>query len=236
MIEKFLSSIILEDKEYESATFYLNVRGIAEHEMVRDYLVSMTGGKITYSQIATAMRYDKRIRRIVFKYIGLLEEYIRAYLCNKYSSNYSMIDKANGLKKALSENKNFYDAIESLTFNKLISQIKFMPEDDKIEIFDNYKSKEDWFVRDLDAIVALRDEVSHNRFILNSVRLKKNSAGDNNGSLWSNLVNLKNYLPIFARRTFANEINESTIPSEKKYPNQTEWDLIPSIIVELAQD
>ena len=233
MIEDFFNSISIEEIERESATFYLRVRGVAEHEMVRNYLASMTGERISYSQIATTMRYDKRIRRIVFKYIGLLEEYIRAYLCNKYSTDYSKINHAKGLKNALLGNAGFYAAIESLTFNKLISQIKVMPEEDKMNLFEQYKTNKDWFVRDLEAIIALRDEVSHNRFLINSVRLKINSKGDKNGSLWSNLVNLKNYLPGFAREGFAQEINESKNENENKYSKQTKWNLIPSIIIEI---
>ena len=234
MVDEFFNSITILEEEKKAALFYLRYRGIAEHEYVRDYLQSVSTDKVSYAQIATAMRYDKRIRRIVFKYIGLLEESIRAYICNKYRDNYDCLDKAKGLEEALATTNDLYKAIASLTFNKLISQIKKHPENDIRDLFKKAKDDLKTIKKDLSAIVELRNECSHNRFLLSNSDLLKNSSGDKNGSLWSNLLNLREYLPYFAKDAFTKEINDSAKASENKYENESKWELVEVIIIRLT--
>ena len=228
--EDFFSSITIKDDEIEKARHYIKYRGLHEHVYVRDYLESVIGNKPTYAQIATAMRYDKSIRRIIYKYIGLLEEFLRAYVCNKYENDVNLLPKTEALLNVLESNC-LYHAIIGLTFNKLISEVKLLPDEDKEDLFDCYVGKKDFFNRDMQAIVDLRNEVSHNRFLLCNMGLSISSAGDNNGSLWSNIKNLHNYLPEFARDKFVKDITDCSLSRDIKYDSQVEWDLVEAIII-----
>ena len=85
--DEFWNKIIITEEEKEKSIHYLQYRGVDEHNHIRQHLESLSGEKVSYAEIATAFRYDKRIRRVLYKYIGLLEESIRAYISNKYSDN-----------------------------------------------------------------------------------------------------------------------------------------------------
>ena len=71
--EEFWGKIYITEEEKLKSEIYLKYRGIDAHENVRNFLQSLTGEEVAYSSIATAFRYDKRIMRIIFKYIGFLE-------------------------------------------------------------------------------------------------------------------------------------------------------------------
>ena len=81
----FLDIVDCAAEDIESARHYMDVRGVEEHLIVAEFLQSYKAGKVSYREVATALRYDKRIRRILYKYIGYLEERIRAYISNRYS-------------------------------------------------------------------------------------------------------------------------------------------------------
>ena len=85
--EQFWEQIDITEEEKLKSEIYLKYRGIDAHDNLRCFLQSLSCKKVTYSSIATAFRYDKRIRRIIFKYIGFGEEAIRAYISNKYADD-----------------------------------------------------------------------------------------------------------------------------------------------------
>ena len=63
-----------------------------------EFLQSYKAGKVSYREVATALRYDKRIRRVIFKYIGFLEEKMRAYIANEYSDKVGSLQLIDELK------------------------------------------------------------------------------------------------------------------------------------------
>ena len=232
--EEFWGKIEITEEEKVKSTHYLKYRGVEEHNYVRQYLESVTGRTVSYAEIATAFRYDKRIRRILYKYIGLLEESIRAFICNKYGNDYTEIMFTESTQKNVDKYGNLYAALSALTFGKLIKQVKRMFDNDKGEMFLYYTGKIENLSRDLDAIVSLRNEVSHNRFLLDSKRLKKTSVGDGNGSLWENIVNLLNCLPPTFQHQFTKEINGCAQEgSVELFKSQTQWALIEEIVVKI---
>lgn len=229
--DEFWNKIIITEEEKEKSIHYLQYRGVDEHNHIRQHLESLSGEKVSYAEIATAFRYDKRIRRVLYKYIGLLEESIRAYISNKYSDNSGAIIHTLQLQRFLDAGDVFFSALSSLTFGQLILQAKKLPETDKQEFFPYYLEKTDKLSCDLDAVVALRNEVSHNRFLLDNKNLKKCSVGDGNGSLWTNIINLKNCLPESFRTKYTIEINDCAKEGKIDYSNQTQWVLINALIV-----
>lgn len=229
--EEFWAKIIISNEEKKKSTHYLRYRGVDEHEHVRQYIDSLTGKKVSYAEIATAFRYDKRIRRVLYKYIGLLEEYIRAYISNKYSDITDSLNKTRVTVRYLLESQELFVALSELTFCELIVQIKKLENEDKTSLFPFYKDSIESLSGDLDAIVTLRNEVSHNRFLLDNKRLKKCSVGDNNCSLWANTINLRNSLPDPFKNQFAKEINECATDKGASFDNQTEWTLVDTFVV-----
>ena len=85
-LDTLFSLIEIKEEEKDSSKEFIKLRGLEEHILMANYLAShLENRKPTYSEVATAFRYDKRIRRIVYKYIGLIEEYYRSFLCNNFS-------------------------------------------------------------------------------------------------------------------------------------------------------
>lgn len=229
--EEFFDKIKITEEEKRKSEYFLKYRGIAAHEHVRQFLSSLTGNVVSYSAIATTFRYDKRIRRILYKYIGFLEESIRAFISNNYDGKISEI-KINRKKTIeVNQNNSLYKRLCELTFGELINQIIENQIIDTKKLFPQYENREKDFKNDLAALVTLRNEVSHNRFLLDCVRLPKCNVGDKNNSLWANFINLGRLLPKQMQDSYVREIKEAQFATENIYENQTDWDLLPNIII-----
>ena len=225
MTEKeFLNSISYSNDELDKIKYFLKYRGIDEHDKVRRYLKNFKSEKIKYSEIATAFRYDKRIRRVLFKYIGFLEEYIRAYITNKYSNNINGFKHIDKIKDYLKEN-DLSSSLSNLTFRQLMEQLFLLDKKDKLEIFNNHFIK-----KDLLAIVKLRNEICHNRFILDKKEFSCSISKD--CSLLENIKNLMNYLSNEMKNNFIKEVNDCAKKRKNKYKEETTWDLMPEIVLE----
>lgn len=232
--EDFWNKIEINEEEKEQSIHFLKYRGIDEHNHVRQYLESLTGRRVSYSEIATAFRYDKRIRRVLYKYIGLLEESIRAYITNKYNNNANGFKHTYKTNKWLKESGNLYNALSELTFGELVSQTLILPPIDRTFIFQGYNGKREKDLEaDLRAAVRLRNEVSHNRFLLDNKKLSICSFGDGNHSLWINVVNLGRLLPDIFSQSFRKEIEFCSIEKDNTLSVQVKWNLINSLIVQL---
>ncbi len=227
--EEFWNNIIITEEEKQKSLFYLKHRGIDEHNYVRLFLESRTGRKVTYSEIASTFRYDKRIRRVIYKFIGILEESIRAYIANKYSNNLDDVEWIDLIKNGQGE---LFNRLDELTLGQLFNQIKKL-NDDRNSLFDYQENDGNWTNNDFEAIIELRNQISHNRFLLNNMKLKKCSVGDGNGSLWANLLNLKKFLPNEVKQKYCDEINNCSIITENKYNNQVKMDILKQIIISI---
>lgn len=224
----FLDKINCDEKDIGSARHYMDVRGIEEHLIVAEYLQSYKPNKVTYQEVATALRYDKRIRRILYKYIGYFEERIRAYIANKYSDKTDLLSLTDVIRKKLRK-QSLYEALSEISFGQLILQSKKLPAEEKEELY-SMDSVND---RNLDAIIELRNEVAHNRFLLHRKFRPCKNAGYEEHSLCANIINFYNHLPNKIRDSFAREINSSSEPSENKWQYQTEWKLMEEVIIKI---
>lgn len=227
--EEFWNSIIISNEEKQKSLFYLKYRGIDEHNYVRLFLESRTGRKVTYSEIASTFRYDKRIRRVIYKFIGILEESIRAYIANKYTNNLEQVEWSNKIKNGQGE---LFNRLDELTLGQLFNQIKKLKKDRKY-LFDYLENDGNWTNKDFESIIELRNQISHNRFLLNNMKLKKCSIGDGNASLWANLLNLKRFLPNEVKQKFCDEVNNCVICFGKKYDYQVCGDVPVEIIINI---
>lgn len=227
--DEFFKAIKIAQEDIEKARFYIKYRGLSEHCFVLEYLQTFKNETVTYSEIATALRYDKRIRRILYKFLGLLEEYIRAFILNKYESNENDLPKTKELIIQLNKQSNLYQALNQLSFGNLVREVKLLSQSDLSELFFNVEYKE----KNLTSIVTLRNEVCHNRFLLHNKRLGGVTInGKTSYSLWSNVINLLNHLPEHVKESLMNEIVDSQKEGKKANKNnQVEWNLIKDVII-----
>lgn len=224
----FLDIVDCAAEDIESARHYMDVRGVEEHLIVAEYLQNYKAGKVSYREVATALRYDKRIRRILYKYIGYLEERIRAYISNRYSGKTDCLKLTYTVKNNL-KTYSLYESLSEISFGQLILQSKKLTEEEKKELF----SADSINHKHLDAIIELRNEVSHNRFLLHRKFRPCKNTGYEEHSLRANIINLYNHLPEEIRNSFAREINACAEFRENKWQYQTEWNLIEQIIIKI---
>ena len=228
--DDFFDKVIIDERDKNKAKKYLDSRGICEHIFVAEYLQSLKTEKVTYYEVATAFRYDKRIRRIIYKYIGFLEEYLRAYIINNYSTDTADLKITKILSSLLAKFKDLYLAVNQLTFGNLISQVKKLDTSDLNKIFNNTNIK----YKNLDTLVGLRNEFNHNRFLLHNKSLRSCTVGTNNGrSLWANIINLSNHLPDNLKMNLQKEIDMAKEPGEIKFEGQVKWSLLGEIIIDI---
>lgn len=219
----FFELIEIEENEIEQAKEYINLRGLQEHILMAEYLASfIVDRKPTYKEVATAFRYDKRIRRILYKYIGLLEERFRACICNNFTSPSQL---------GLNTNNSLYECIHSSLFSTLVNVVWSLDSSYKNSLF----KTNNVLRKNLKALVELRNAISHNRTIINyrdfeSVTL---SNGEKGHSLLLNIKNLIEILPENIAESCINEINDASRPGVKKLSNQVEWSLLPSLILKV---
>lgn len=219
--ESFFSLIDIEEAERASAEEFIRLRGLQEHINMAIYLSSfLPDRKPTYKEVATAFRYDKRIRRILYKYIGLLEEYFRAYICNNFDSPSQLCIRIN---------KSLYEYISRSLFSTLVNIVWSLDESHKKIIFSNKSILK----KNLDALVALRNVIGHNRTIVNYRDYKEVtlSSGEVGYSLLLNIKNMLVFLPLEIGNKCIKEINGASRSGTRKIRNQVDWSLIPMLVI-----
>ena len=221
--ESFFSLIEIEENEKESAVEFINYRGLNEHIELATFLSSFISvRKPTYKEVATSFRYDKRLRRILFKYIGVLEEYFRSFLCNSFSSPHDF---------GIVTSNSLFDYCNESLFSKIVSIVWSLNSETKTALFEG----KNILKKNLDALVKLRNVISHNRTLVNYRDFKEVNLtnGEVGNSLLINLKNLHALLPHKFADSFVKEINTASRRGERKRKNQTEWSLVSFIIVRL---
>lgn len=187
------------EQEKEEAEFYMTVKGVELHRRILDYLgCDFEKSKIEWPKIANVLRTDKALRDIIYKYIATLEEYIRAFISNKYIDSVQQkfwIDgtsqrQEDKIKTNIDSGKNLFDVLEDTNFGSLIRQVKNLPIEDRTQLFGDSYSK-----KNLVAVKELRNAVSHHKFLA-GYKLKTCSVDGFEGcSLIDNIKNLRHLLP-----------------------------------------
>ena len=189
------------DEERHRADFYLDMKGIAFHKNILDYLCKFEGKTIPieWSDLSGELRSDKVLRDVLYKYLATLEEYIRAYISNKYENDAIQqvfwVDDSrydyNKIKTQLVNGKPLFKTLEDVDFGTLIKQVKQMPELDRKQLFGDVGTDDN-----LDAVKDLRNAVSHHKY-LKLCQLKSCIVdGNKSDSLIANIQNLRLLLPI----------------------------------------
>ena len=188
------------DKDLNDAEFYLRVKGIAYHQKIMTHLgVDFDDEKSTieWSKVSALLRYDKKLRDKIYIYIATLEEYMRAYLSNKYESIPNQSFWRDGrkqrskVKTRILQGEQISDVLQSIEFGDLMNQIKNLPPIDISEIFEST----DELQLNLDAVRELRNAVSHHAFLIGYQFKLCNVYGNRSNSLTNNIKNLRQLLP-----------------------------------------
>ena len=229
----FFERILIKDEDVPRAEMFLHKRGFAVNMEVLMHLEFIKGDnvKVTYEELSSAFRYDKRIRRVLFKYINYVEEIMRASIANNYPCMEDLPKKGimNELKDALKkceDKESTSSVLDWLTFQHLVNIFLKLPEEAKRDSFAEplSLSKEN-----LNIVVALRNMVSHNRYLLNIVlRVKGSDVGD--ATLTDGLKALYEILPDDeSRKNFREDIHDAANERKNRHNYQADWRLLPEL-------
>ena len=197
--EEFLEKKVIfnDDEERDNALFYINMKGLYLHVMIFDYLSKETGNEqISWKQISDELRKDKGLRDTLYIYLATLEEYVRAYISNKYSDNINQSFWINGREKhnKISDNikngKPLFLVLQDVDFGTLIKQVLSLPQTDIEEMLWGNGTEQN-----LDAVKQLRNCVGHHQFLKMCILKSCSVDGVESNSLINNIRNLKQLLP-----------------------------------------
>lgn len=235
----FYNLITIEESNKHKANYYLKRRGLEEHVRVANALLSHSNGQISYAEVATVFRYDKRIRRILYKYIGYIEEMIRAFISNHYPNIEALPSKcrekisSEAFNRSVNRSSTFEVISYDLFFNLMKMALSLNSKQKKV-LFPCLKNKNE---QNFDALNRLRDQIGHNKLLVNNsdlfdVTLNKEITGS---VLNRNILNLLNFLPKDLHKKFICEINSAYLDKGNSNQNQVNW-ILPQFLMIKIED
>ena len=188
------------EQEKEDAEFYISVKGVALHCRVLDFLgfsfSASAGEKVEWHKVSQLLKTDKATRDVIYIYLATLEEYIRAFISNKYENDLQQKFWINGqgtrncIKDNIEHGKELFEVLQNTEFGCLMQQVEKLPLEDKKQLFGVSYCK-----KNLDAVKELRNAVSHHVFLA-SYKFKNCIVDGFEGcSLIDNIKNLRQLLP-----------------------------------------
>ncbi|MDD5293533.1 MAG: hypothetical protein PHW40_04390 [Candidatus Izemoplasmatales bacterium] len=212
--EDFIARMKFEDdEEEERCRLYLGLKGVSYHTVLVNYIGLDEKDKIEYKKVKNLYVYDKRIRKILYKFLSALEEGIRGYISNNFCSDLSRIRKlSNPIYKSVIKGSSLSKELENLDFKHLLNISKRMKKKDLVELFDNI----DHLKENLNAVKELRNTVSHHRmlFVYDDFQECFLNEGISGDSLIDNILNLRQLLNPFYKEFLIKEINDSSTDEE----------------------
>lgn len=195
--EQFLSKVIFNSvEERDDALFYIKVKGLYLHVEIYEYLLKENNNQaITWKQISDELRLDKGLRDTLYIFLATLEEYIRAYISNKYEDSINQPFWISGkghndIKGNINKGMPLFKVLQETDLGTLIKQVSKLPSNDIKELFGEQGTAEN-----LDAIKELRNCVGHHKF-LKTFKFKNCTVdGYQSNSLENNIKNLRQLLP-----------------------------------------
>jgi hypothetical protein len=212
--DDFVSRMEFEDdEERDNCLIYLDLKGVAYHTILVNYIGLNEDGKIQYKKVKNLYIYDKRIRNILYRYLSAFEEGIRGFIANQYCGKLDKIKKlSKSIYRSIAEGNSLSKELEDLDFGHLVNITKKLDANEKRQLF----GKSDFLKENLSAVRQLRNAVSHHRLLFvyedfYECHLNDGRVGE---SLMDNIINLMQLLNPFYRNFIMDEINQSTIDNE----------------------
>ncbi len=232
--KKFYQNLIIDDEDKGRLAHSLKSKGVEKHILIKEKLLAWSEcDKIEYSKIASAYRYDKRIRYVLFKYISYLEEFYQAVILDSYINRIKQSFWIKALQTNLEKyNNDLNDALEHLEFSFLLAQCQRLPEETKNKCF---PSNCNHLNKNLFALKELRNAVMHNKFLLLyrgfNVCYVEGVDDGKSANLKANILNLIQFLPEEVGLQCAKDINACKESRDKE--SDTKWDLSPQIVISI---
>lgn len=229
-IDEFMSTIDISPNELNNAKRDLFSKGIENHKEIRDALYSFRRKKVKYSEIASAYRYDKRIRLVLYKYISYIEEFFRARVVDFFVECSNDEKSEIFIKKKKPHNRiETVDEIYTLDFNNLSALLKKIPNFESLCKF----PPNEHIKQNIEALIVLRNAVMHNRFLqfYNSYKNCYYNGEKQQATLRYNILNLMQFLPAEAAQKCKDEINKCK--NYKNTQDDVKWNLPKEIIIDL---
>ncbi len=229
----FYDNLIIKDEDKVNAENSLKSKGIEKHILIKENLLVWSEiEKIEYAKIASTYRYEKRIRKVLFKYISYLEEYYRAIILDNYKFNLEQSFWLNQMKTNIKNFGDLNDALERLEFSALLFQCKKMPNEIKLICnlpVDKHLST------NIKALKELRNAVMHNKFLLLYRGFAKcfvqGVDGNKSSNLKANILNLIQFLPEEVGKQCVKDIE--ACKENRNKDSDTDWDLPTHIVISI---
>ena len=198
------------EDEKNRCEIYLDLKGIAYHVVLANYIGLNRYGKIEYKKVQNLYKYDKRIRNTLYKFLAAFEEGVRAYISNRYNGN------ADGIKRlseiiynSIQSDSSLSKELENLDFFHLMEIVKNLEIKEKIELFGFVENLDS----NLDAVRELRNTISHHRllFVYEDFEFCVLGNGIQGNTLLINIKNLMQLIHPYYKAFFQNAINESCL-------------------------
>lgn len=198
------------EEEKKRCEIYLELKGIAYHVVLANYIGLNRFGKIEYRKVQNLYKYDKKVRNILYRFLAAFEEGVRAFISNRYNNDFERIDKlSKSLLYSIQEDSSLSKELENQDFYHLMELAKKMTLKEKNEIFgyiDNLESN-------LDAVRELRNTISHHRLLFvyedfDFCYLQNGTSGD---SLINNINNLIQLIHPYYKEFLKYELNQSCV-------------------------
>ncbi len=185
---------------------YLDLKGVAYHAVLANYIGLDDIGKIEYKKVQNMYVYDKRIRYILYKFLSALEEGIRGYISNHYNSMDKIKSLSVKIYTAVEDGSNLSKELENLDFNGLMQLTQKLEPDDLSILFNGNQNLE----INLRAVRGLRNAVSHHRMLFVYEDFDE-CIVDNviSDSLTANVINLSILINPFYKPFIINELNRA---------------------------
>lgn len=200
-----------EEDAREEGSKYLDLKGTMYYINMINFLIGKglamwCDDKIKYRIVSDFFRYDKRLRLIIYTYIGALEEYFRGYIADNRIDFLASLNKNNKIRyEELLKMRGF------IKKNQVSQLLEFSFRDTVNVILDNQNGSvnidKETLKRNLTAVVDLRNKVNHFKLILMCNDLKRCQGLGGKNRLKNNLINLKRLLPECFRGNLVKEIN-----------------------------
>lgn len=236
------------------------LKGYYTYKLIGLYLSNNYANKFSYDQLNSIYRYDKRLRKVLYNYIGLIEEYLRALIINKieneefFSIFKDIINSNNKQSLWKNESKDYYDEKIKFIINKtridndyleykiynFLNGLQFKELINIIKLHSKLHEINETNIKNWEEVNKLRNEVSHNKFLLlKKIQYKydKNLNYENKIINFYNLIS-NNISDDDIRKEFIKEFNNQINKKdndEEKYNVHIKWDLREEVKIILKE-
>lgn len=218
------------EQEKERCKIYLNLKGVAYHVVLANYIGLNRFGKIEYKKVQNLYKYDKKVRNILYRFLAAFEEGVRAFISNRYNNDFDRIKKlSKTLFDSIQDDSSLSKELENLDFFRLLNLAKKLTTEEKCSLFGYIDNLE----KNLDAVRELRNTVSHHRllFVYEDFELCYLQNGLCGDLLVDNLKNLIQLIHPYYKDFLIFELNNSSKSSKdpsfkNSLPNQSIIDLV----------